>query len=549
MKSELRLFGAAVVLLVIAYAFRPWAYDLWNPDEPRRAQVAREMLRSGDLLILTHNGDAYYDKPPLWFWTVALFSWIGGGVTETTARLPSILAALGLFALMALFLRGRCLRPGTPILAASILLTSPMLLIHPYLGRAANMDALLCLFTTASIFAFWGSLERDAWSWTAVAGALCGLAILTKGPPGLLVPLIGFGAAAWALPRRRGIRRLLAAVGIGLAVTALWYVPAALRGGQDFVDATLMGHIVKRVADPRSHQRPWFYFLKTLPMHFFPWVLLLPTALWAMRRRAHRPLMAASVVVAVLTVILFSLSRSKREIYLLPMFPFAAIVVAGLLTGEVPLKPALARWGRNLPLGLAVASVAVVAIALGLLAAGAFPIRSGDLSTAELSVLQDGLRAPLALTAAVLLAPVAISLVWALCRAAPAAAHAMALCAFLTLSAIPVHQRLFAALNPTLSARRLARVIRGEARDEDRLVQYRLEQNGLIFYADRFMEIHRSRDTDLAKVFTGDRPILCVTTREGYHRIHEHTGPDGLKPLTRGAIGSKRDLIIFRWTP
>ena len=184
------LLAATFALVALAYAFRPAAYELWNPDEPRRAQVAREMLRSGDLLLLTHGGESYYDKPPLYFWLVAAISWPFGDVTETTARLPSILSVLGLFVLMFEFLRRRFERPETSLLAALITVTAPMMLIHPYLGRAANIDMLLCFLTTASIFAFW----KQTWRWTIVAGVLCGLAILAKGPPGLLVPAIGFGA-------------------------------------------------------------------------------------------------------------------------------------------------------------------------------------------------------------------------------------------------------------------------------------------------------------------------------------------------------------------
>jgi 4-amino-4-deoxy-L-arabinose transferase-like glycosyltransferase len=531
-KLDRRLLGAAFALAAVAYGARPGAYDLWNPNEPRRAQAAREMFRGGDALALRLNGLPYYDKPPLWYWLTALVSLPAGDVTPTTARLVSVLSALGLFTLMIGFLRGRTERPETPLTAAAILLTAPMLLIHPYLGRAANMEALLCFLTTASVFSFWAG----TWRGSIVAGLLCGLAILAKGPAGLLVPAIGFILGGWAWGGRRCVARALAAVAVGLGVAALWFVPAALREGPAFVEASLQDHIVERVLHPRSHQRDqWYYYLRTLGTHFFPWVLALPFGLWAARHRRQAPLLSASAGVLILTVLAFTLSRSKREIYVLPAFPFAAIVVAGLLERE-----------PRRTVRLLIGATAATALVAGLVAAGAIPLRSEDVPAEALATLLNDVRVPLILGAGALLGPAALALAWAR-RPVPAAAHALAIAAFLTVASLAVHQRMLPALDRLVSARPLAERMNALARPGERWAQVGLEDMGLVYYADRLMELWEP--ADVAGRLSGRRPVFGVARRDGFHALHEAAAPGTFESLEPGVIGSKRDLILFRWTP
>lgn len=525
MRPERRLLWAAFALLAFAYAFRPASFDLWDPNEPLRAQAAREMLRSGNTATLTLNGEDYFDKPPLWYWTVAALSWPVGDVTETTARMPSIFAMMGMFWLVAWFLRDR---PSEALTAPAILLTSPMFLFHPYLGRAANMDALLCLLTTASIFAFWRGRPL-------VAGALCGMAILTKGPPGLVVPLIGFAAGTWAFPERRRWWAIPAAVGTALVVAGAWYIPTAVSRGYEFVDETLMKHIVQRVADPRSHQRPWWYFAKTLPMHFFPWVLMLPAALWAARRDRRT---AACAVVVVATLVAFSLSKSKREIYIAPLFPFAAIVVAHYLGA------ASRRWNWAL-----VGAAAVPAIALALVAAGAIPIHSEDIPQATMAALLADLRVPVAITAGVLLAAVAVGI--GLRRAEPAA-HALALCAFFAVAGVGVHQLVYPKVDRINSARGAGELVRLHVGPADRLYQCDIEEYGIVYYSDRHMKILPSSNAptvlmNALKMEASRKRItaecVVVTRAKHLHLLHERAW---VEPLGTTGVGSNQDLILVR---
>ncbi|MDO9351075.1 MAG: glycosyltransferase family 39 protein, partial [Deltaproteobacteria bacterium] len=98
-------------------------WDLWNPDEPRYAQVAREMVDGGDWILMHFNGKMYADKPPLFFWLIALSSALWGGLTSFSVRFPS--AVFGTLTILLTFLIGRHLYSSrTGFLAGLILVTS-----------------------------------------------------------------------------------------------------------------------------------------------------------------------------------------------------------------------------------------------------------------------------------------------------------------------------------------------------------------------------------------------------------------------------------------
>src|SRR4030042_1014783 len=125
-------------------------WDLWNPDEPRYAQVAKEMVDRGDWVLMHVNGNTYVDKPPLFFWLIALSSFLWQGFTSFSARFPS--AFLGTLTVLLTFFLGRKLYGSrTGFLSALILATS---FEFAYLSPRANIDATLTFITTTSILLF-----------------------------------------------------------------------------------------------------------------------------------------------------------------------------------------------------------------------------------------------------------------------------------------------------------------------------------------------------------------------------------------------------------
>src|SRR5690606_31223143 len=205
--SDRAQFALAALLIAAAallYGARLGAVGFWAPDEPRYGQIAEE-LRSGrhglaGLVLLRRDGEPYTRKPPLYFWLAAAAGAPGGRVTEAAARLPSALAGVALVALVLGFGR-RLLGARSALLGGALLLTGFELADN---ARRVQLDVLLALLETFALWAFWRIDEtvragaRVGRAHPAVLHAALGLAVLTKGPVGFLVPvLVASAYTAW----------------------------------------------------------------------------------------------------------------------------------------------------------------------------------------------------------------------------------------------------------------------------------------------------------------------------------------------------------------
>ncbi len=327
--------GAAVLFLT-----RLGATDLWAPDEPRYGQIAAELhsMRHGPggLVLLHLNGEPYTQKPPLYYWLAALAGTAAGGVTELAARLPSALAGVALVALVAAF-GARLLGPATGVFGAAFLATA-----YEFVNRArrVQLDVLLALLETVALVAFW-RLDRGVGSARANVAALhgfMGLAVLTKGPVGLLVPALVI--AVWLVweGRPREIARafppwaFLLSVGPGL----VWVAGAVALAPPGFFSEAVGENVFGRFFAGTSHARPFYYYLTELPVDLLPWTLPGVVAAWfggrtvfspgtdAETRRGWRFLLAWLGA----SLLFFSLSSGKRGLYLIPAFPAATLLFA-----------------------------------------------------------------------------------------------------------------------------------------------------------------------------------------------------------------------------
>jgi 4-amino-4-deoxy-L-arabinose transferase-like glycosyltransferase len=382
--QALLLAGAALLFLA-----RLDATGLWAPDEPRIGHVA-ETLRSMEFgprgLVLLHlNGEPYTQKPPLYYWLAAAAGAPGDRVTEAAARLPSALAGIGLVALTIVF-GTRLVGGATAALGAALLLTTFEFADN---ARRAQLDVLLALFETfalAAFFRFDRGFGRRAVSLAGMHAAL-GLAVLTKGPVGFLVPLLVIAAyLAWErrlreLPRALPWWGFLLSIGPGVA----WIAGAVALAPPGFFGDAVLDNLLGRFFAGTSHARPFYYYLYQLPVQSLPWSLLLPVVVWAARRqvfaagadaadrRAWRFLLAwvgASFV-------FFSLSTGKRGLYMLPVLPAVALLVAD----------ALGRWiaaARRIP---AILRVATGLLALALAVTGAWMAVRDPLGDATASLV------------------------------------------------------------------------------------------------------------------------------------------------------------------
>jgi 4-amino-4-deoxy-L-arabinose transferase-like glycosyltransferase len=375
------LLGAALLLLAGLGRVGAWA-----PDEPRYLQVAEEMrsLRHGaaGLVLLQLNDRPYDQKPPLYFWLAALAGAPLGRVTEAAGRLPSALAGIATVALT-LSLGARLLGARVGLLGAALLLTS---FEFANLARRVQLDVLLTFLETAALALFW-RVDRGLGprrGQLAALHACLGLAVLTKGPVGFLVPAlvaVAFLASDRRLreaPRFAPLWALPLSLGPGLA----WLAAAAALGPEGFAAGTLGENLLGRFFRGSSHARPFYYYLYQLPVDFLPWTLLWPAVWLAARRHVFPPDPALRAEAEPVrrawrfllawvgaSVVFFSLSGGKRGLYLLPAFPALALLVADAVCRELAGRSSWPRsLGAGLAVGLALVGVAgAAALAVGIL--------------------------------------------------------------------------------------------------------------------------------------------------------------------------------------
>lgn len=306
--------------------------DLWNPDEPRYAEVTREMLDTGQVFVPHLNGEMYTQKPPLLFWSMGIAALLTGGLDETAARLPSAAAAIATTLLV--FLMGRLLfnrRAGW--IAAAAFLTCVKIL---WQARTGQIDMLLGFCVAAAMWMWirgWVEDRPELFKWFFV---LTGLATVAKGPAGFLPPLLGIVAfLAW---QRDWARLKQLRIGRGFliwgAVVLAWLAPAILVGGDEYMQEIVFKQNVGRYLDPWHHFKPWYYYLTVIPGDFFPWALLLPASIaagWKGLVGETRKGFLFALCWMAATVVFFSISPAKRSVYILSMYPAMALLVgAGL---------------------------------------------------------------------------------------------------------------------------------------------------------------------------------------------------------------------------
>jgi 4-amino-4-deoxy-L-arabinose transferase-like glycosyltransferase len=354
----------ALLALLGALTFLPGlgARDLWNPDEARYAEVAREMSAFGHWAVPHLNGGVYREKPPLLFWAIAASGWAMGGLDETAARLPSALSAIG--GLLLVYRIGdRLFGRRAGWLAAIAFATCFKIL---WQGRFGQIDMLLTALVTLGVW-FWVRAWTEERPGLYPLFFLCaGFATLAKGPVGLLPPLLSILAFLLVIRNTAEIKRMRIPLGllIWAAVVLAWLIPAARAAGPDYLRTMVFKQNVTRYADPWHHFAPWYYYLTVIPAEFFPWSFLLPTALVVGRRRLggrERQGFLFCLCWMVVTLVFFSLSPAKRSVYVLTLYPAMALMVGAALDRLAAEWPASRRW-LEIPLGLAAAlALALVA--------------------------------------------------------------------------------------------------------------------------------------------------------------------------------------------
>ena len=353
-----RVYVFLFLIIVAFYLFGLGRMPLLGPDEPRYAQVAREMFLTGDFVTPTLGGHTWFEKPSLLYWMMAAAFKVFG-VNEWSARLGP--AVCGLLTIAAVALVGREIDKSFGF--CSLLVTTTCLGLIVF-SRAASFDVVITMTTTWALACFLlHELEKRRGLLIGFY-AFVGLSLLAKGLVGIVIPFGVIGV--YYLIRRRCPARsvwlsVLWGMPLAVAVSAVWYGPVIARHGWSFVDEFFVQHHFARyVSNKYHHPQPFYFYPAILLMLTLPWTPFFVESLVKARRWTWRAdddlsiVRVFSVAWLLFPIMFFSFSASKLPGYVLPVLPAAALLIADVIRQK---KPAL-------PVAVASATVVLVLVAL-----------------------------------------------------------------------------------------------------------------------------------------------------------------------------------------
>jgi 4-amino-4-deoxy-L-arabinose transferase-like glycosyltransferase len=375
--SPLALAGLLFALSFSSFLWRLEEGPIYRTMEGREALVMQEMMRSGNLILPLRNGETIPSKPPLLHWFGVGVATLSGGLSTWSVRFPN--AFFSAMSVTLTFLLGcRLSNREVGALAALMLLTTPCFL---EMSREAWVDPALAFFVLAALCSFASMYENEEWrGWRSLVfyGSLAG-ATLSKGPVGYLLPTLvilaylGVQGQWWRLRSLVSTPGLLLAVGLPLS----WYLLAFAQEGWAFVQKqVLQENLVRFTAGSGKRIPSSVFFVLPFLVEGFPWSLLFGVGLWNFAR--HAPVREKGVLPLIwwfTTVLFFSISAGKRNVYLLPAYPAMALFAAewGWPCIAAQVRPAPA-WLRMLLRSLAVVIAGALLIGALLIVTGRFAL-------------------------------------------------------------------------------------------------------------------------------------------------------------------------------
>jgi len=358
-----------VVICGIAFFWGLAGAGLVDETEPLFAEAARQMYETGDWITPYFNGATRFDKPPLVYWLMAIGFHVFG-VNEWAVRLPSALSATALVGMGFYTLRRYGFsRPELAIayievpsnvtlrhlarisqanLVWSAVIGSAIMALHPETmvwARIGVSDMLLTGCIGTALFAFFLGYAQTQWprrqrNWYLASYGLMGLAVLTKGPVGVVLPGMIIGAFLLYTGQWQHWRKefhVLKGAALFLALTVPWNVAVIVANGRAYIDSFFGYHNVERFTNVvNGHAAPWYFYFLVVAVGFLPWSPLLPWSiarlspwqrqLWQDRpRTAHLGIFALTWLLVIFGF--FTIAVTKLPSYVLPLMPAAAILV------------------------------------------------------------------------------------------------------------------------------------------------------------------------------------------------------------------------------
>ena len=388
-----RLWLLLFLAVIATYFYGLGHLPLVGPDEPRYAQVAREMYLRGDLITPTLGGHTWFEKPALLYWMM-IVAYRLFGVSETAARLGP--AICGLLTVVAIFWTGRRVQQATPNQEICGLGAWSGLVVASMIGtivfsRAASFDIVVTMTITwalSSFLIFQIEAERSRQrGLLIILYVFVGLSLLAKGLVGIVIPfgvISAYYLMRRELPSRPFLLSLVWGVPLALAVSAIWYAPVIARHGWPFINEFFMQHHFARyLSNKYRHPGPIYFYVVCLILLSLPWTFLLADGIARVRSwhwqgvEAKDKLRVFALAWVFVPLVFFSFSGSKLAGYILPILPAVALIAGERLARFTSSAQASRHAMRATGLLLTIVAITGLVIA----------VRGSHLSAVEAAVI------------------------------------------------------------------------------------------------------------------------------------------------------------------
>jgi 4-amino-4-deoxy-L-arabinose transferase-like glycosyltransferase len=331
-------------------------FGLIGADEPRYAQVAREMLDRHDLITPVLGGRAWLEKPPLYYWQ-AMLAYAVFGVSDVAARVPAAVDATLL--VIAVYLFFRRFRRGVEVDAALITASGAGVIGY---AHASSMDMALAAAFSVGMLSWWAWRESGKRIYLVLFYFCMALGMLAKGPVAPLLAAVVIVLFALAVRDFRVLVKTLWIPGILIfcAIALPWYVAVQMRNPQFFREFILQHNLARFSSDLYHHRQPFWYYLPVTAVALMPWTVFVIAALvesvsawWTEgKSNSDEPDFELQFRVfaccwLIVPVAFFSLSQSKLPGYILPAIPAGAVLLADYLrrhlTQQQDKEPAVSK--------------------------------------------------------------------------------------------------------------------------------------------------------------------------------------------------------------
>ncbi len=329
LKKDKAPLALLIIISFVMFFYKLGAASLFETDEVIYSQVAREIIRTGDWITLHLFSKNWFIHPPFYMWLTACSSYIFG-MSEFNTRFWNALFAVGL--VYVTYLLGRKMfKDGVGLLAGFILATSLQYMLQSHF---AIFDIPLVFFEMlALLFFFYWAEDRKPGYYYLFFLAM-GLAVLMKGPIGILLPLlviIPFLASTGAL---RDLFNLKLVPGLIIAYLfgGTWYTAETLIHGKAFTDSVFGFYMIGRyLTSIEQHYGPWYFYVPVLLVGFLPWISFLPFSITYQWSRKGDGDNLFSVMWMGIVFLFFTIAGTKLPGYVMPLYPIAAISVAKMM--------------------------------------------------------------------------------------------------------------------------------------------------------------------------------------------------------------------------